>query len=79
VRLLNKSYLRLDRAQSPSNAANRIPLRLGFGAIHHEPTALCVAAERDFLRAQGGGCHFAIAARAVIEDGRLILRTFPPS
>ena len=48
-------------------------------AIHHEPTALCVAAERDFLRAQGGGCHIAIAARAVIEDGRLILRTFPPS
>jgi hydroxymethylbilane synthase len=48
-------------------------------AIHHESTALCVAAERDFLRAQGGGCHVAIAARAVIEDGRLILRTFPPS
>ncbi|MFZ0711924.1 MAG: hydroxymethylbilane synthase [Terrimicrobiaceae bacterium] len=48
-------------------------------AIHHEPTAVCVAAERDFLRAQGGGCHIAIAARAVIEDGRLILRTFPPS
>jgi hydroxymethylbilane synthase len=48
-------------------------------AIHHEPTALCVAAERDFLRAQGGGCHVAIAARAIIEDGRLILRTFPPS
>jgi hydroxymethylbilane synthase len=47
--------------------------------IHHEPTALCVAAERDFLRAQGGGCHIAIAARAVIEDGRLILHTFPPS
>jgi hydroxymethylbilane synthase len=47
--------------------------------IHHEDTALCVAAERDFLRAQGGGCHIAIAARAVIEDGRLILRTFPPS
>ncbi|HEY5706610.1 MAG TPA: hydroxymethylbilane synthase [Terrimicrobiaceae bacterium] len=48
-------------------------------AIHHEPTALCVTAERDFLRAQGGGCHVAIAARAVIEEGRLILRTFPPS
>jgi hydroxymethylbilane synthase len=48
-------------------------------AIHHEDTALCVAAERDFLRAQGGGCHVAIAARAVIQDGRLILRTFPPS
>jgi hydroxymethylbilane synthase len=48
-------------------------------AVHHEPTALCVTAERDFLRAQGGGCHVAIAARAVIEDGRLVLRTFPPS
>lgn len=48
-------------------------------AIHDETTALCVTAERDFLRAQGGGCHVAIAARATIEDGRLILRTFPPS
>jgi hydroxymethylbilane synthase len=50
-----------------------------FRAIHHEPTALCVAAERDFLRAQGGGCHVAIAARAVIKDGKVTLRTFPPS
>jgi hydroxymethylbilane synthase len=48
-------------------------------AIHHEATAVCVTAERDFLRAQGGGCHVAIAARATIEDGRLILHTFPPS
>lgn len=48
-------------------------------AIHDETTALCVTAERDFLRAQGGGCHVAIAARAVIEDGKLILHTFPPS
>jgi hydroxymethylbilane synthase len=48
-------------------------------AIHHEATALCVAAERDFLRAQGGGCHVAIAARAIFDDGRVILRTFPPS
>jgi hydroxymethylbilane synthase len=47
--------------------------------IHHEATALCVAAERDFLRAQGGGCHVAIAARAIFDDGRVILRTFPPS
>jgi hydroxymethylbilane synthase len=48
-------------------------------SIHDETTALCVTAERDFLRAQGGGCHVAIAARAIIEEGRLILRTFPPS
>jgi hydroxymethylbilane synthase len=48
-------------------------------AIHDETTALCVTAERNFLRAQGGGCHVAIAALAVIENGRLILRTFPPS
>jgi hydroxymethylbilane synthase len=48
-------------------------------AINDETTALCVTAERDFLRAQGGGCHVAIAARATIVDGRLILRTFPPS
>ena len=48
-------------------------------SIHHEATAVCVTAERDFLRAQGGGCHVAIAAWAIIEDGKLILRTFPPS
>ena len=40
--------------------------------IHHEATALCVTAERDFLRAQGGGCHNAIAARAILVDGKLI-------
>jgi hydroxymethylbilane synthase len=48
-------------------------------AIHDETTALCVSAERDFLRAQGGGCHVAIAARATFQDGKVILRTFPPS
>jgi hydroxymethylbilane synthase len=50
-----------------------------LAGIHHEATALCVTAERDFLRAQGGGCHNAIAARAILVDGKLILRTFPPS
>jgi hydroxymethylbilane synthase len=50
-----------------------------LGAIHHEDTALCVTAERDFLRAQGGGCHNAIAAQATLVDGKLVLRTFPPS
>ena len=58
-----------------SDAASQELLR----AIHDETTALCVSAERDFLRAQGGGCHVAIAARATLEDGKLILHTFPPS
>lgn len=42
-------------------------------AIHHEPTALCVRAERELLHRLGGGCHLPLGARAVIEDGKLRL------
>ena len=42
-------------------------------AIHHEPTALCVRAEREFLHRLGGGCHMPLGTRAVIEDGKLRL------
>ena len=37
-------------------------------AIHHEPTAVCVAAERSFLEAVSGGCS-APAACHVVADG----------
>ncbi len=43
-------------------------------AIHHEPTARCVTAERDLLRALGGGCHIPLGAKAWIENGELCLR-----
>jgi hydroxymethylbilane synthase len=44
-----------------------------LAAIHHEPTALCVRAERELLHSLGGGCHLPLGARAVIEDGKLRL------
>ncbi len=44
-----------------------------LAAIHHEPTALCVQAERDLLRELGGGCHLPLGARAVLENGKVRL------
>ena len=44
-----------------------------LAAIHHEPTSLCVRAEREFLHRLGGGCHMPLGTRAVIEDGKLRL------
>ena len=44
-----------------------------LAAIHHEPTARCVQAERDLLEKLGGGCHMPLGARATIENGRVCL------
>ena len=44
-----------------------------LAAIHHEPTSLCVRAERELLHRLGGGCHMPLGTRAVIEDGKLRL------
>lgn len=44
-----------------------------LAAIHHEPTALCVMAERELLRDLGGGCHLPLGARATIEEGKVRL------
>jgi hydroxymethylbilane synthase len=44
-----------------------------LAAIHHEPTALCVRAERELLHSLGGGCHMPLGTRAVIENGKLRL------
>lgn len=46
-------------------------------AIHHEDTARCVNAERDLLRSLGGGCSLPFGALATIENGEVILKTFP--
>ena len=40
-----------------------------LASIHHEPTARCVAAERDLLRSLGGGCHMPLGVRTEIRDG----------
>ena len=45
-------------------------------AVHHEETALCVGEERRLLHELGGGCSLPFAALAVMENGRLSVRTF---
>ena len=42
-------------------------------AILHPNTALCVSAEREFLRAMGGGCQSPVGAYARIEGHKLCL------
>ncbi len=39
-----------------------------LAAIHHEPTAICVNAERAFLETLEGGCQVPIGARARLQD-----------
>ncbi len=41
--------------------------------LHHEPTALCVAAERAFLKRLDGGCQAPIAGYCVISNGVLTM------
>jgi hydroxymethylbilane synthase len=38
-------------------------------SVHHEPSALAVAAERAFLRRLEGGCQVPVAAHASLESG----------
>ncbi len=45
-----------------------------LAAIHHQDTARCVNAERDFLKQLGGGCSLPLGARATIKDGNVHLR-----
>lgn len=42
--------------------------------LHHEPTALCVQAERALNRRLMGGCQVPIAGYAVLDQGELHLR-----
>ena len=46
-----------------------------LAAIHDDTTARCVIAERDALRARGGGCASPFGALARIENGRVVLTT----
>lgn len=51
------------------------PAVLGMLAkLNHEPTALCVRAERMVSRVFGGSCQIPLAAYATIEDGAMQLR-----
>lgn len=43
-------------------------------AVDHEPTHLCVSAERRLLEALGGDCHSPIAALATLSGGDILLR-----
>ncbi|MFM8365802.1 MAG: hydroxymethylbilane synthase [Verrucomicrobiota bacterium] len=43
-------------------------------AIHHEPTARCVNAERNLLRQLGGGCAMPLGTLATIQNGELHLQ-----
>ncbi len=45
-----------------------------FARLNHSATLACVAAERAFLRAMGGGCLSPVAAYADLHDGQVRLR-----
>jgi hydroxymethylbilane synthase len=43
-----------------------------LAAIHHDPTGLCVAAERAFLAEVSGGCSAPAACHARFVDGMVV-------
>ena len=45
-------------------------------AINHADTFTAMTAEREFLRATGGGCHSAAGAYAEVKDGIITMETF---
>ncbi len=49
------------------------PMKEILAAIHHEPTAVCVKAERAFLETLEGGCQVPIGAFAKLQDDSLRL------
>ncbi len=48
-------------------------LREGLSFLHHEETAVAVAAERAFLERLGGGCQVPLAAYACFDGGNLVV------
>ena len=48
-------------------------LKEALAFLHHEETAFCVAAERAFLAALGGGCQVPLAAHATLEGEEIVL------
>ena len=49
-------------------------MRAMVAAIDHEPTSLCVRAERRLLEALGGDCRSPIAALATLQGDMILLR-----
>ena len=45
-------------------------------AIHHEPTAVCVTAERTFLAGVEGSCRVPVGAYATMDRGQIRLKAF---
>ena len=45
-------------------------------AIHHEPTAVCVTAERSFLAGVEGSCRVPVGAYATMDRGQIRLKAF---
>ncbi len=65
---------------APGQGAVAVEVRAGDGdtaavvaALHDEATDAAVRAEREVLRASGGGCHMALGAKARFVDGELHL------
>jgi hydroxymethylbilane synthase len=53
--------------------ADDVQTREMLAAIHDDATAAAVQAERAVLAALGGGCHLALGALALVENGQLRL------
>jgi hydroxymethylbilane synthase len=51
-------------------------VRAAAAALHHEPTARAVTAERALLAALEGGCNVPLGAHAASVSGGLRLRAF---
>jgi hydroxymethylbilane synthase len=45
-----------------------------LSAINHEPSRICIAAERAFLKVLSGSCATPIAGLAALESGKLHFR-----
>jgi hydroxymethylbilane synthase len=52
-----------------ARAEDSAAIALARAAVHHEPSALAVSAERAFLRRLEGGCQVPVAAHATPEPG----------
>lgn len=69
-----------DFLPAPGQGAVAVEIRDGdkeaalvFSVLHDEETDAAVRAEREVLRASGGGCHLALGAKARIVSGELHL------
>ncbi|MBT3218361.1 MAG: hydroxymethylbilane synthase [Proteobacteria bacterium] len=52
------------------------PVQEIISAVHHEPTAICIAAERAFLETLCGGCSVPAGAYAELVEDEIVLRAF---